>query len=195
MRVTKEQFEAMRTRTQATTRQMRVLNVVGIDPGTHTGFAWLSREGVLQVNEFTFWSAWQYINDTFFPSNTILVIEQGGLNSPLFSSVAQRMEAQARAAGRSITPAMRESFRRAENKHAMNVGAANEQAELLIAGFRLQGFYVETFRPVANKKWKTHEQAVAHTGIKQRTNDHNRVALQAVWDYRHLLKAEHYEYK
>lgn len=195
MRVTKEQYDAMKSRTLAPTKRMRVLNVIGIDPGTHTGLAWLARPNVLRVKEYTFWSVYHYVCESFFPQSTVLVIEQGGLNSPLFSSVAKRMEEQDRRAGKTITAVMRESYRRAENKHAMNVGAANEQAELLIEGFRSAGYHIIPFRPVKDKKWKTHEQAKAVTGIEQRTNDHTRVALQAVWDYRHLVQAEYYEFK
>lgn len=195
MRVTQEQFAAMQQRTKATTKQMRVQTVLGIDPGTHTGYAEMRRDNSLRVAEYTFWSVYKHILGEFFPGNVVIVIEQGGLNSPLFSSVSKRMEEQDRARGKTITPSMREAYRRAENKHAMNVGAANEHSELLIEGFRRQGYHVITFRPIAGKKWKTHEQAAAITDIQQRTNDHTRVALQAVWDYRYLLQAEYYEYK
>ena len=178
---------ATRTERAKKSRFVEPRCILGIDPGENTGMAIIKPNQKPQVMTKGFWSCFDYVNESYFSQYTVLVIEQGGLNSPLFSSVAERMAEQYRRQGRTITQKDREAFRRAENKHAMNVGAANEQAELLIEGFTRRGYYVVTFRPVAGKKWKTHEIAKAHTGIVQQTNDHTRVALQLAWDYRSLL--------
>lgn len=198
MRVTKQEYELLAERAAAPTKRMQVRTVIGIDPGTHTGVAVLTHHNqALQavVYEFDFWGCYDFVNEKTFTQTTVLVIEQGGLNSPLFSSIAARMEAQARAQGRTITPKDREAFRRAENKHAMHVGGANQESELLIRGFRRLGYHVLPYRPVAGKKWQTQEQVLQHTGLRLRTNDHTRVALRSAWEYRHLLLAGVYEYK
>lgn len=194
MRVTEEQYDLFANRVKTPLKRMRVQTLIGIDPGTHTGVAVMTTND-LRVKEYDFWGCYHYVLHQTFPQTTLLIIEEGGLNAPLFFSIAKQMEEQARARGQVITPQMRDAFRRAENKHAMNVGAANQEAELLIRGFREADYQVITFRPMPKKKWKTHELAKQITGIQQRTNDHTRVALQAVWDHRHLLQVGVYEYK
>lgn len=169
--------------------------IIGIDPGDNTGVAKLVREpeasaGVAfrVVQTYDFWSCFDYVTKNFEQTSTVLVIEQGGLNRPIFRRVDDRMREQYTKQGRSIGSKEEESFKRAQDRAAQNVGQANEQALLLIKGFKRLGFYVIPVRPVGKKyqAW-TAEVIRELTAYDGRTNPHTRVATCLAWEHRHLL--------
>lgn len=208
MRVTRDQALALQKHARERSDKAEQVTltpraIIGIDPGDNTGLAKLVRNDEAKarvefrtVATYDFWSAYDYITKNYDPAFLLLVIEQGGLNMPIFRRVDDRMREAHIAKGLKVGAKEESSFRRAQDRAAQNVGQANEQALLLIKGLQRLGYYVITVRPVGNKyKAWTADVVKEVTGYEGSTNPHTRVATCLAWEYRHLLLSKNVSIK
>ena len=138
--------------------------LIGIDPGQSTGLAVLDPDHrhVLSVYTFTFWEAYEFVTNGFTPGKTLVVIEDGGLVSHIWSAKTVTTKRAAMEAGRRI-------------------GRNNQDARRLIEGLRKAGFPVLANKPRRTKR--TAAQVKELTGFTGKTNEHTRDAIMAAMPY------------
>lgn len=194
LRLTKTQLTDLQANRQAATRTLTPLCICSVDPGDQTGVARYTKTGgFVELKTLDFWTCYDYVLKNCEVTSTILVLEQGGLNKPVFNRADDRVIESFIRQGRSITSREKEIARSAQNRAAVNVGQSNEQAELLLKGFRRLGFFVVTVRP-QKTKWNR-DDLFRYTGWEAPTNQHVRDAMRLAYDKRSLLFAPTIEYK
>lgn len=142
-------------------------SIYGIDPGTHTGYAWIHDGEIREVQTSDFWEVYHHLYRYAKREDSVIVIEQGGLNSPTFYQASNL---------------------RAQNKTSQRVGQANREAELLAAGLEKAGFQVVRVRPTKSKWDKATCQQI--TGYSGRTSEHARDALRLAYEYSLQVKLQ-----
>ena len=129
--------------------------VVGLDPGRHTGHAvyHVAEDRLASVKTLDFW---QVVEDATHrdPRHTLYVVERPDLNRPTF------FHGQ-------TSPRKREKISR-------NVGANMREATLLIEHLKSRGFVVVEVRP-SQTKWSA-DLFRQITGFAKRTSEHGRDA-------------------
>lgn len=188
MKMTAKQFAELLKDRNRPIQRINPACIIAIDPGTQTGVARFSKfnTGII-THTFDFWEAFFFVNE-HPKESTVVICENGGLVNYSF----QRADLKARAKmiekdGVSIP----EVERLAQDRASRNIGAANEQAKLLISGIARAGFFILQVKPQKHK-W-SHEDQERFTGITKHHNQHVRDAIRMVYDYKYILAAKNLE--
>ena len=133
--------------------------VIGIDPGTHTGFAVYSveRRSFNDLLTLTFWEAFDKVLE-YPPESTKVIIEVPSTNT--------------------VWQAMPKTGIRPIQRQAVNVGRVIREAELLAEGIFSRGYLVIKSNPIG-KADKRRFQRI--TGFMGRLNQHQRDAGMLCW--------------
>ena len=194
MRLSKKQLAEVQNK--PATRRIFPTAIIGIDPGANTALAvfarvsdkragcgWPVGEGWVYVETLDFWAAHDLILKSHPPEHTVLVIENGGLNSGTHHRAD--LAVRARLIGRyGVSDPERE--RRAQDKASQRVGAGNEHARLLLARFRQKGYYAVEVKPTSAKLNRAEIEKL--TGYSRKTNEHERDAIRLAHNNLYLLR-------
>ena len=137
---------------------------IGIDPGKTTGMAlWVPGDKLLRLHSGSFWEIYYDVLQ-YDKECTVIVVEDPNKNRPVFPRHG--------ASKKEII------------KIAQNVGMNKRDAQLLIEGFRLEGYTVVQVKPRGSKYSRGKmdaKQFSAMTGYKGSSNQHNRDAALLVY--------------
>lgn len=138
---------------------------IGIDGGTHTGFAVYDNESkeFVAVKTLNFWAVYDFITKIYTPENALIVIEYLPPKQTVYARVY------------SATQKGRDRFNQ-------NVGSVKRETSLLIERFESLGYEVRKVKPIKAKKW-TAEQFQRYTGWKEKTSQHGRDAARLIYFY------------
>jgi len=162
--------------------------VVGIDPGTSTGFAILSRPknlALLDSGTSNFFDIQSRLG-RFFPDKSevrIFVEVSPGIHISRKPLVRMPNETDKQFADRE----KREEQTR--DKMLINTGGVQKEARLLCEALTRMGFEVETVVPIRGAKW-TQTEFERYTGSCKRTNEHERDAVRLVMNYANKRELE-----
>lgn len=132
--------------------------VVGIDPGTKTGYAVYNREtkSISEMATLDFWSVYKRVLEYFEPHGVIVMVEV-----PKHSRLHEYQDEK--------------TGDRLREKIAGDVGGIAREARLLADGLELAGYQVRRVVP-SRSKW-TAKDLQQRTRITARTNEHVRDAI------------------
>lgn len=139
--------------------------IIGIDPGKHTGLA-MYETGISKItytDTTDFWGLIDFIDErnSIYPiSDTIYIIEDPGLNKPIFYSRY----------GNKTT--------RAYTRIAQNVGMNKEEAKLIIEYMERNRIHHKVIQPVT-RKW-TEKELKQYTGFNEKVSQHVRDAIKLI---------------
>ena len=133
--------------------------VVGIDPGTHTGFAVYSvqRRAFAEIQTLSFWEAFDRVTE--YPVETTKVV----VEVPSTKAVWQTLP---------------KTGLRTLQRQAVNVGGVLREAELLADGLFNAGYLVIRAHPIGKTDKKRFQRI---TGFMDRLNQHQRDAGMLCW--------------
>jgi len=133
--------------------------VIGVDPGTHTGYAVYSveRRAFLEILTLTFWETFDMVTQ-YNPEWTKIVVEV-----PSTKAVWQ---------------AMPKTGLRSLQRQAVNVGGVLREAELMADGLFNAGYLVIRAHPIGKTDKKRFQRV---TGFMGRLNQHQRDAGMLCW--------------
>ena len=149
--------------------------VVGIDPGSSTGYAFLSRKQNLKlINSGTsnFYDIQDLLESVFPNKKEVKIFIE---LPPLFTYSRNRNEKDDKAKGGDLM--------------AMRIGGNRRESELLKIGLERRGFQVESVAPIGRNKWNQGE-FERHTGSRKRTSEHERDATRLVMHYANKRELE-----
>lgn len=187
-RMTAKEFNALLKNRNRPVVRMQPACIIGIDPGTETGVCVINKfNDNLVTKTLDFWEAYFFVTEQ--PKETTLVIcENGGLIAHSFNradlKVRERLIAETGQGNETAE-------RHAQDRASRNIGAANQEAKLLISGLARSGFFVLQVKP-AKQKW-SHQDQVDFTGITARHNQHVRDAIRLAWEHRHIFRVRNLE--
>lgn len=155
-----------------------MIQVIGIDPGTHTGLGHVQDGEFVELQETTFWGAYEYVMEMATQDVSLVVIEV----SPRKQTVLWHHNANNSRKGGRI---------------GQDVGGVRLQGELLAEGLRRAGYRVKTMAPVGKVDHNVFKAVTGYDGRRcnktnrDETNEHKRDAGMLAWhEYRQLLQIE-----
>ena len=140
---------------------------IGIDPGTHTGFAVYDRafDALVECCALSFWEAFDLLARDYPPSKAEIIVEDCNLNKSVYAARDHKS-----------TTRMRE-----------HIGYVKRETALLIEGLERKGYRVVRVRPQSAKWDADYFQRI--TKWRGRTNEHARDAAKLCHGVRSIRTA------